>query len=49
MGDYSEWPVARQIALKMSVVLESINDARSGRAQTSLEEVIDFIREIAEQ
>ena len=46
MGGYTEWPVARQIALKMVVVLDAVNGARSGRAQTSLDEIIEHLREL---
>jgi hypothetical protein len=46
LGDYSKWPIAKQIARKWLEVLESINQHREGRAQTSPDEVIEHLREL---
>lgn len=45
LGDFSEWPIARQIALKIKVVMDAVNGARSGRAQTSFEEIEPYLQE----
>lgn len=46
LGDYSKWPIAKQIARKWLEVLESINAHREGRAQTDAEEVLQHLMEL---
>jgi hypothetical protein len=46
LGDYSKWPIAKQIARKWLEVLESINHHREGRAQTSPEEVLQHLQQL---
>lgn len=47
LGDYTQWPVPKQIALKMLLALRSANAAREGRPQTSLEEAAAWLSALA--
>ena len=45
MEDYSEWPIARQIAVKVQTIIESINRARGRPGAITPSDVFKYLEE----